>query len=249
MYAIILIYALYFVANGKFGHVSARMMNPEKLSGHDIHITQKSNNRTSCNGTDKCELQKPSKNVSINSTSLPHTQVHNSTVAPHVSTTTHQKISQNDTNPLDSMIISFKNLTGHDIHITQKSNNRTSCNGTDKCELQKPSKNVSINSTSLPHTQVHNSTVAPHVSTTTHQKISQNDTITHVTKSTPVAPSKTIHTTPKSFLKKVGDGFFDLFSEQEFHPINQKSYLFNFWYLFRSSFLNLKNMKTLLLGS
>ncbi|CAI2726254.1 unnamed protein product [Schistosoma spindalis] len=184
MYAIILIYALYFVANGKFGHVSARMMNPEKLS-----------------------------------------------------------------DPLDSMIISFKNLTGHDIHITQKSNNRTSCNGTDKCELQKPSKNVSINSTSLPHTQVHNSTVAPHVSTTTHQKISQNDTITHVTKSTPVAPSKTIHTTPKSFLKKVGDGFFDLFSEQEFHPINQKSYLFNFWYLFRSSFLNLKNMKTLLLGS
>ncbi|CAH8500835.1 unnamed protein product [Schistosoma guineensis] len=201
MYAIILIYALYFITNGKFEHVSARIVKSDKLSD--------------------------------SSASKMHT---------------------------------LKTLTDPNIHIPQKSNNRTSCNGTDKCELQKSSKNVSITTTNLPQTQVHNSTVAPHVpTTTTHQKISQNHTIAHGTTATTTAhiahgtkATTTAHiahgttattTAPKSFLKKVGDGFFDLFSEQEFHPINQKSYLFNFWYLFRSSFLNLKNMKTLLLGS
>ncbi|CAH8497231.1 unnamed protein product [Schistosoma intercalatum] len=176
MYAIILIYALYFITNGKFEHVSARIVKSDKLS-----------------------------------------------------------------DSFASKMLTLNILTDPNFHIPQKSNNRTSCNGTDKCELQKSSKNVSITTTNLPQTQVHNSTVAPHAPTTTHQKISQNHTIAHGTKATTPAP--------KSFLKKVGDGFFDLFSEQEFHPINQKSYLFNFWYLFRSSFLNLKNMKTLLLGS
>ncbi|CAH8504145.1 unnamed protein product [Schistosoma bovis] len=100
MYAIILIYALYFITNGKFEHVSARIVKSDKLSDSsaskmltlkiltdpNIHIPQKSNNRTSCNGTDKCELQKSSKNVSI------------TTTTPHVpTTTTHQKISQNHT--------------------------------------------------------------------------------------------------------------------------------------------------------
>ncbi|CAH8504118.1 unnamed protein product [Schistosoma bovis] len=189
MYAIILIYALYFITNGKFEHVSARIVKSDKLSDSSA-----------------------------------------------------------------SKMLTLKILTDPNIHIPQKSNNRTSCNGTDKCELQKSSKNVSITTTNLPQTQVHNSTVAPHVpTTTTHQKISQNHTIAHGTKATTTAhiAHGTTATTaaPKSFLKKVGDGFFDLFSEQEFHPINQKSYLFNFWYLFRSSFLNLKNMKTLLLGS
>ncbi|CAH8494417.1 unnamed protein product [Schistosoma mattheei] len=217
MYAIILLYALYFITNGKFEHVSARIVKSDKLSDSsaskmhtlkimtdpNIHIPQKSNNRTSCNGTDKCELQKSSKNVSITTTNLPQTQVHNSTVVPHVPTTTHQKISQNHT-------------IAHGTKAT----------------------------TAAP---------IPHVPTTTHQKISQNHTIAHGTKATTAAPiahgTKATTAAPKSFLKKVGDGFFDLFSEQEFHPINQKSYLFNFWYLFRSSFLNLKNMKTLLLGS
>ncbi|CAH8504102.1 unnamed protein product [Schistosoma bovis] len=201
MYAIILIYALYFITNGKFEHVSARIVKSDKLSDSSA-----------------------------------------------------------------SKMLTLKILTDPNIHIPQKSNNRTSCNGTDKCELQKSSKNVSITTTNLPQTQVHNSTVAPHVpTTTTHQKISQNHTIAHGTKATTTAhiahgtkATTTAHiahgttattAAPKSFLKKVGDGFFDLFSEQEFHPINQKSYLFNFWYLFRSSFLNLKNMKTLLLGS
>ncbi|CAH8504129.1 unnamed protein product [Schistosoma bovis] len=177
MYAIILIYALYFITNGKFEHVSARIVKSDKLSDSSA-----------------------------------------------------------------SKMLTLKILTDPNIHIPQKSNNRTSCNGTDKCELQKSSKNVSI------------TTTTPHVpTTTTHQKISQNHTIAHGTKATTTAhiAHGTTATTaaPKSFLKKVGDGFFDLFSEQEFHPINQKSYLFNFWYLFRSSFLNLKNMKTLLLGS
>ncbi|CAH8497993.1 unnamed protein product [Schistosoma intercalatum] len=188
MYAIILIYALYFITNGKFEHVSARIVKSDKLS-----------------------------------------------------------------DSFASKMLTLNILTDPNFHIPQKSNNRTSCNGTDKCELQKSSKNVSITTTNLPQTQVHNSTVAPHAPTTTHQKISQNHTIAHGTKATTAAPiahgTKATTPAPKSFLKKVGDGFFDLFSEQEFHPINQKSYLFNFWYLFRSSFLNLKNMKTLLLGS
>ncbi|CAH8506881.1 unnamed protein product [Schistosoma haematobium] len=170
MYAIILIYALYFITNGKFEHVSARTVKSDKLSDSSA-----------------------------------------------------------------SKMLTLKNLTDPNIHIPQKSNNRTSCNGTGKCELQKSSKNVPVTTTNLPQTQVHNSTVAPHVpTTTTHQKISQNHTIAHGTKATTAAPiahgtkattaapiahgtkattaapiahgTKATTAAPESFLKKVGDG-------------------------------------------
>ncbi|XP_018650362.1 MEG-8 family [Schistosoma mansoni] len=152
-----------------------------------------------------------------------------------------------------SKTLSLKNLTDHYIHTPQKSNNGTSCNGKDTCKLPNPSQKGFTNTTSLPHTQSHNSTVAPSVPKPTRQEIPRSGTIVNGTKPTPGKPvvngTKPTPGKPESFLKRVGDGFFDLFSEQEFHPINHKSYLFNFWYLFRTSFLNLKNMKNLLLGS
>ncbi|CAH8530860.1 unnamed protein product [Schistosoma rodhaini] len=205
MFAIILIYVLYFIANAKFEHTTSGIRNPSKLSDSNASKT-----------------------------------------------------------------LNLKNLTDHYIHTPQKSNNGTSCNGKDTCTLPNPSQKGSTNTTSLPNTQSHKSTVAPSVPKPTRQEIPRSGKIVNGTKPTPGKPApsvpkptrqeiprsgKIVNGTkptpgkPGSFLKRVGDGFFDLFSEQEFHPINHKSYLFNFWYLFRTSFLNLKNMKNLLLGS
>ncbi|CAH8500641.1 unnamed protein product [Heterobilharzia americana] len=51
------------------------------------------------------------------------------------------------------------------------------------------------------------------------------------------------------FMKKVRDAFFYLFDEGEFHPLRNKSYLYNFWYLFRGSFLNIRNFLVLMFGN
>ncbi|CAH8841335.1 unnamed protein product [Trichobilharzia szidati] len=67
----------------------------------------------------------------------------------------------------------------------------------------------------------------------------------HPDHSKEVHPEKVDH---RSIWKKMCDGFFELFAEEEFHPVKNKGYLYNFWYLFRQRFLNIKNIKLLAFG-
>ncbi|KAH8859979.1 hypothetical protein KSF78_0007106 [Schistosoma japonicum] len=179
-------------------------------------------NGTVCNGTDKCLLRKP------NQTNSNHVIVH------YVTNVTKPTIVHNGSNS------HLPKTTQHTtVTVTTTANqklpkvqNGTVCNGTDKCLLRKP------NQTNSNHVIVH------YVTNVTKPTIVHNGSIE-------IRKPKDVQQLgeKKTIMQKINDGFFYLFSEQEFHPLHDKSYLFNIWYLFKHSFFNLKNMKNLIFGS
>nr|CAH8841528.1 unnamed protein product [Trichobilharzia regenti] len=102
------------------------------------------------------------------------------------------------------------------------------------------------NSTSEPHVVVHNITV-PEKDQQHHPggPMEGPDGKGHDDRSKEIQPEKGDH---RSIWKRMCDDFFELFAEEEFHPVKHKGYLYNFWYLFRQRFLNIKNIKLLAFG-
>ncbi|KAK4469310.1 hypothetical protein MN116_006875 [Schistosoma mekongi] len=148
-------------------------------------------------------------------------------------------------------------------HTLYKLHNRTICNGTDTCLHRKPNLTNSnsvtvghvasvttpttVQSSSTPKnvlTRTPHNVIVTHHRNITKPKILQNGTVE-------IKKPKDVQQLEKheTLMQKFNDQFFYLFSEQEFHPLHDKSYLFNIWYLFRHSFLNLKNVKNLIFGS